>query len=457
MGIYGALSTRLPAQGAVLRPRKYLGQHRELADGGLQAHRNLVRRPDPRCGAETADGRRRGRRGPRHQQCAGRYLEFGDAHQYGDQRLWLFRGEQKSGSSDGKTTFSGGTFYTRRGDFDVDKEGYLVNGAGYYLEGLPIDPSTGNVSGSVPSVIKVSNSFLPAQPTQDRLSAEPAATAAGRGLQGRHRRQRIAEAGRLLPATGPSAVTGTATLTGTNAANTVMAPGQSLTVKVGTTSTTFDFYDSTVGPYTGTNTGIDVKAANTIGNALGQIQTALQAPGGAAALHAGLVAAKCRFRSARISPIRSPSPMARPAWGWSELRRCGARHRHGRDHQRADGDTFLAQSTAGGAVTGYSTNGSPVNVQFRWAKTASAETGGTDTWNLYYLSNSSATGSQPMWTNAGVDYKFGAGRGAESGGDADHHHNLTVNGVSLGNITLEHGTNGITQFSDPNAPPRSRR
>ena len=29
-----------------------------------------------------------------------------------------------------------GTFYTRRGDFDIDKNGYLVNGAGYRLKGL---------------------------------------------------------------------------------------------------------------------------------------------------------------------------------------------------------------------------------------------------------------------------------------------------------------------------------
>jgi flagellar hook protein FlgE len=28
--------------------------------------------------------------------------------------------------------------------------------------------------------------------------------------------------------------------------------------------------------------------------------------------------------------------------------------------------------------------------------------------------------------------------------------NLTVNGVSLGNLTLEHGANGITQFADSN-------
>ena len=34
--------------------------------------------------------------------------------------------------------------------------------------------------------------------------------------------------------------------------------------------------------------------------------------------------------------------------------------------------------------------------------------GGAERWNLFYLSNSDATGAQPMWTNVGGDYTFGA-------------------------------------------------
>ena len=72
---------------------------------------------------------------------------------------------QATGSADGQTIFGGGTQYTRQGDFSLDKSGYLVNSSGYYLEGLPVDSSSGNVSGSVPSVIQVSNALLPAQAT----------------------------------------------------------------------------------------------------------------------------------------------------------------------------------------------------------------------------------------------------------------------------------------------------
>jgi flagellar hook-basal body protein len=74
--------------------------------------------------------------------------------------------EPKVGQSDGKSVFAGSNYFTRRGDFEIDKDGLLVNGAGYYLKGLPIDPTTGNVSGSVPEVIRLSNSFLPANVTR---------------------------------------------------------------------------------------------------------------------------------------------------------------------------------------------------------------------------------------------------------------------------------------------------
>ena len=82
---------------------------------------------------------------------------------------------QKPGSfSDNQPVFSGVDNYTRRGDFALDKNGYLVNGAGYYVEGVPIDPATGNMTGSVPQVLKFANDFLPAVPTSvDFASGNP--------------------------------------------------------------------------------------------------------------------------------------------------------------------------------------------------------------------------------------------------------------------------------------------
>ena len=51
-----------------------------------------------------------------------------------------------------------------------------------------------------------------------------------------------------------------------------------------------------------------------------------------------------------------------------------------------------------------------MNVQMRWAKVdlRTLGSGHSDTWNLFYQSNSSASGTQPAWMNAGMDYKFAA-------------------------------------------------
>src|SRR6187399_2773889 len=73
---------------------------------------------------------------------------------------------QKPGTfTDGVPSFDGVDRYTRRGDFQLDKNGYLVNGAGYFLMGIPVDAQTGNLTGSVPQVLRFQNDFLPAQST----------------------------------------------------------------------------------------------------------------------------------------------------------------------------------------------------------------------------------------------------------------------------------------------------
>ncbi len=66
---------------------------------------------------------------------------------------------------DGDPVFSGTDLYTRRGDFEINKDGFLVNGAGYYLKMLPVDRSTGNVVGSVPQVMQLGDDILPARAT----------------------------------------------------------------------------------------------------------------------------------------------------------------------------------------------------------------------------------------------------------------------------------------------------
>jgi len=73
--------------------------------------------------------------------------------------------QQPSGSSGSQPQFTGVNYYTRRGDFQLNQNGYLVNGAGYYLEGIPLNPASGNPTSSTPSVLQFGNNFLPAQAT----------------------------------------------------------------------------------------------------------------------------------------------------------------------------------------------------------------------------------------------------------------------------------------------------
>jgi flagellar hook protein FlgE len=116
----------------------------------------------------------------------------------------------------------------------------------------------------------------------------------------------------------------------------------------------------------------------------------------------------------------------------------------------ADVDTFVKESISGGAITAYDTSGSPVNIQLRWAKVDSKSYGGTDTWNLFYQVSSTATGSQVAWQNVGVNYTFAANGQMSPLVSTVALSNVVVDGVSLGTVTIEHGSGGITQFADPN-------
>src|SRR3979411_2580552 len=77
----------------------------------------------------------------------------------------FFSVQKSTGTVDNVPVFSGVTDYTRRGDFQVNANGNLVNGAGYFLMGVPVDSKTGNPLGNVPQVLQFQNSFVPAQAT----------------------------------------------------------------------------------------------------------------------------------------------------------------------------------------------------------------------------------------------------------------------------------------------------
>jgi flagellar hook protein FlgE len=82
------------------------------------------------------------------------------------------------------------------------------------------------------------------------------------------------------------------------------------------------------------------------------------------------------------------------------------------------------------------------------AQTAQGTT--TPRWELFYQEDSTATGTQVAWRNSGVTYTFDAAGQMTSNTQVITLSNVTINGINLGDISVNHGDAGITQFSDVN-------
>lgn len=376
--------------------------------------------------------------------------------------------DEKVGQTDGNALFSGGNSFTRRGDFDLDAQGYLVNGSGFFLKGLAVDATTGNVAGSVPEVIQVSNAFLPAKATtridyrlnlpevpQTNYSQQAGANLANSELMDPASFV-TTPADTVATATG----TGAGLLAGDNAAVSMVA-GQTLTIDVDGTAVEFEFYDSAAGAYAGTAVGIDVQTTLplgtpvpvTVANALSAIQAGLRANGGTSAASATVALSGTEVQVTLGSNLTKGFSVTSgtPGLGLADGNFNFIDNSIGVNVPQitgSDGDLFFDNSISGGALTTYASNGAPVNVQMRWAKVDSAARGGTDTWNLFYMTDSDATGSETMWQNVGVDYQFQADGTMSPAVTSTVVSNLTVNGTSLGSITLQHNNGGISQYAD---------
>ncbi|HMI16848.1 MAG TPA: flagellar hook-basal body complex protein, partial [Bradyrhizobium sp.] len=388
---------------------------------------------------------------------------------------------QKPGTfTDGLPVFDGVDRYTRRGDFSLDKSGFLVNGAGYYLEGVPIDPSTGNLTGSSPQVLKFQNDFLPAQQTSKidyraNLAGYPLTSHHDTSIQG----SELLSPGSFSAGHNPL-VLGTpvapyvdATTGGTAqnnkatpaVANTLAtklsgtAPSNSLTANFGASDTitvngkTIAFSNSGGNVIAASGATLDLTNA-TVGDLLTAIDTitgtsiasSISATG-AITLHSGT--------AFDLSVDCTSNPTAFAALGFNgtatALRTGGGTVGTGQVVGN-DNSTFLEQTVAGGAVTTYDVSGSPVNLQFRWGKTDSASLGAghTDTWNMFYQVNPNATGTAVAWQNVGTNFTFASNGQMTPAIASITLTNATVNGVSIGSPVVVFGNGGVTQFADAN-------
>lgn len=449
--------------------------------------------------------------------------------------------QKPSNFVDNRPVFDGIDLYTRRGDFQPDKSGFLVNGAGYFLSGIPVDATTGNLVGSVPQLLQFQNDFLPAQATTsieyranlasypltpdsdpDVAQSEllnPAAFSAN-PVAGPPLPAKITGFGATILPDAVAVVTGTVNLPATLAnGGTFSINGRNVTLNVGDTpamiETAIDTAmagapaipvdasivggklvltggnadtNITIGgsppPLLMTELGIAIGNTNatnlitqskvsagqtltiTIGanpvftvtfgtnDGAGEVSTlaelstrlaALPAVAGTATVNTGN--GNMTITAANMTDtITIGGTAAAVNFGINVLTALPSNG----DVVANDLSTFLDTSIGGGAITAFDISGSPVNIQLRWAKIQSALYGGTDTWNLFYQVNSNATGTQAAWRNAQSNYTFGANGQMSPLIGSLTLNNVTVDGISLGNLQLVHGNGGVTQFADPN-------
>jgi flagellar hook protein FlgE len=386
----------------------------------------------------------------------------------------FFSVQKPSSVVDNSPVFNGVTDYTRRGDFQVNANGNLVNGAGYYLMGVAVDPKTGNPTGNVPQVLQFQNNFIPAQattaiqyaanlPTQPQTQASSTAaagtlTAVG-GLNPSDFASNPLPVGTPAPlvdasVTGavvknqlatPVAITAATALSGATNTDSLaagFANGDSITVD-----------GTTIGFVTSGATGNDLNVTDNVGALLNKIAAIT----GAAASVSGTGQITLHTGTAQNLDITASAGNATTALGALgfgappiiQARAAGPNVGTGAVTEN-DLQTFTNESISGGAVTAYNAAGTPVNLQLRWAKTDSATLGAghQDSWNLFYQTSTTATGTQTAWVNTGTTFTFNASGALSSpSGSSISVPGVSVDGQALGTLAINLSSGALTQFA----------
>jgi len=390
----------------------------------------------------------------------------------------FFSVQKPTSVTDNVPVFDGVTDYTRRGDFQVNANGNLVNGAGYYLMGVTVDPKTGNPTGNVPAVLQFQNNFIPAQattaityaanlPTQPKTPAS--SSASGNSLIGDGGINPAGFSVNPLPVGSPappvdSTMTGTQAFSQVTGGTTAISPTTALSGTAGTDSLTTGFasgdsivVDGTTITFVASGaTGSELNVTDNVGALLAKISAitgaaasvSTTAPAGEVTVHTGT------NQNLNITGGTANATNAIKALGFASgtiTQSMGAGTNVGQGVVVAnDVQTFTNESISGGAVTAYNAAGTPVNLQLRWAKTDSASLGAghTDTWNLFYQTSTTATGTQTAWVNTGTNFVFNANGALSSpSGTALAIPNVIVDGQSLGNLTVNITSGALTQFA----------
>jgi flagellar hook protein FlgE len=387
----------------------------------------------------------------------------------------FFSVQKPSSIVDNQPVFNGVTDYTRAGDFQVNANGNLVNGAGYYLMGVAVDPKTGNPLGSVPTILQFQDNFVPAQPTSaiqyaanlpttPATSAATTATAGSLTAAGGLNPNDFLAANPLVIGTAPPPVNANITgavvdnQLGTPApitSNTLLsgtAPSDSLTPGF-TAGDSIVVDGTTISFVTSGATGNQLNVTDNVGALLGKISNIT---GGAVSITAGKITLgtgttqnlSITAGGTGAALTQAQAGLTGLGFGSSTITQAMAPGTNSGQGVVAANDltAFTSESISGGAVTVYNSAGTPMNLQLRWALVGTSS--GQNTWNLFYESDSAATGPNAVWTNAGTNFTFNSdGNLVSPSGSGITIPNVSVNQQTLGNVALNFSAGGLTQFA----------
>jgi flagellar hook protein FlgE len=437
-----------------------------------------------------------------------------------------------TGLTDNQPQFSGVDNYTRAGNFQMNSSGYLVNSAGYYLMGIPVDATTGNPEGSVPQVLQFNNNFIPAQATTSisyqvnlpstptsgiiapsdyannpvagaeilgtGAAIKPDAAAVGTGTVSNLTDATLLAGGSGLGITsgdkiqvsdgttttsytvsasstigdlinainsGGAQVTATLSngnlkLTGDNdtavvsITDTNTTPGTDATLLgFGSSNNTFDPTNLVTQSLSGTlsvSVGGGAAQTITIGTSAGDIETLAQLQTAVEGLSGVIGTVNTQNGDISLVAKDPTATLAVSGTGGALPSVFGIQTTSVAPGNGtvigSDVSTFTSQSVDGGSITAYDSDGNPLNVQFRWAQVASAD--GQSVWNLFYQTNSGATGTQSAWQNVGSNFIFNASGQLVQPTTSTLTLPLSINGDTLSGVEINFGTNGLTQFAN---------
>lgn len=331
--------------------------------------------------------------------------------------------------SDGLSRPVPSNYYTRAGDFELNNDRYLVNSAGYFLQGYPVNQATGFPSDKLEPV-RVSDLPMPAKPsTKIDYQAN-------------------------LPSTPTTSDYNQTTPNSQYVDLSVFAKASSFTIPTGLSkagppvevltkeskldeSTAFSAPDSlTIKLKNNSDVTFPIDANTTVQQLLDKLNS----------MHG--VTADFDDATGKLTVNSYDEFSITGATGTAlnmtlnPLPLDGATSVDRTSVTGAKSQDFIDSSIPGGSTTIYDENGTPLNVEMRWALNAE------DKWTLYYNTNTKATDNEVAWkaiTDVGFD---AAGRMVSPADSVVRIPSLTVNGVDAGDIELDFGVNNLSQYED---------